>query len=70
VSDDGRPVTYSQAGIRYVAALAGAAFFGLGFLWALVDRDRRFLHDRLARTMIVRAARTVADDAAHRPQPR
>lgn len=27
---------------------------GLGFLWAFVDRDRRFLHDRIAGTRIVR----------------
>jgi hypothetical protein len=27
--------------------------FGIGFLWAFVDRDRAFLHDRLAHTRIV-----------------
>jgi hypothetical protein len=26
---------------------------GAGYLWALIDRDRQFLHDRLAGTMIV-----------------
>jgi uncharacterized RDD family membrane protein YckC len=28
-------------------------FCGAGILWALVDRDRQFLHDRLAGTRIV-----------------
>ena len=28
---------------------AGAAALGTGFLWALLDRDGQFLHDRLAR---------------------
>jgi uncharacterized RDD family membrane protein YckC len=28
---------------------------GVGVLWALVDRDRQFLHDRLAGTRLVRA---------------
>jgi len=27
----------------------------LGILWALVDRDRQFLHDRLAGTRLVLA---------------
>ncbi len=26
---------------------------GLGFLWAFLDRDGQFLHDRLARTRLV-----------------
>jgi uncharacterized RDD family membrane protein YckC len=26
---------------------------GLGFAWALFDRDRQFLHDRLAGTALV-----------------
>jgi uncharacterized RDD family membrane protein YckC len=55
VSNDDRALRPRQAIVRYVAALAGSALFGAGFLWALVDRDRRFLHDRIARTKIVRA---------------
>jgi uncharacterized RDD family membrane protein YckC len=29
--------------------------FGVCFLWALIDRDRQFLHDRLAGTRLVMA---------------
>ncbi|HZN24582.1 MAG TPA: RDD family protein [Burkholderiales bacterium] len=54
VARDGSAITGRQAVFRYVAALIGAAFFGAGFLWALVDRNRSFLHDRLAATRIVR----------------
>lgn len=32
----------------------------LGFLWALVDRDRQFLHDRIAGTRIVNENATAA----------
>jgi len=39
---------------RYCFALAGTLAFGASFLWALVDRDRQFLHDRLTGTRIVR----------------
>ena len=53
VSADGRPVSVRQALLRYVSALVGAAVFGVGFLWAFVDRDRRFLHDRIAGTHLI-----------------
>jgi uncharacterized RDD family membrane protein YckC len=33
---------------------AGAIAFGAGFTWAFFDRDRQFLHDRIAGTRIVR----------------
>lgn len=54
VSCDGDALTRRQAIVRYVAALGGLALFAIGFLWPLVDRDRAFLHDRIARTRIVR----------------
>lgn len=52
VAGDGR-VTVQQAIRRYVMAVIGISFFGIGLWWALFDRDRQFLHDRLARTRIV-----------------
>ena len=42
-----------HAAIRFLFALAGSLLFGVGFLWALVDRESLFLHDRLAGTRIV-----------------
>ena len=41
--------------LRYVLAWPSILVFGVGLLWALVDRDRQFLHDRLAGTRIVSA---------------
>ena len=38
---------------RYLFALLSLGACGLGFAWALVDRDRQFLHDRLAGTRLV-----------------
>ena len=49
---DGTPVNLARAIHRYVIALLGTAALGLGFLWALVDRDRQFLHDRLSGTLL------------------
>ena len=44
-------VTPAKAVARFV--LAGA-LLPVSILWALVDRDRQFLHDRLAGTRLVR----------------
>lgn len=51
-SHEGGPVSRPAAVKRYVFALAGLAAAGIGFLWAFLDRDRQFLHDRLARTRL------------------
>ena len=34
-------------------ALPGTLLLGAGFLWALIDREGLFLHDRLAGTRII-----------------
>lgn len=39
--------------LRYILAWPSILFYGVGLLWALFDRDRQFLHDRLAGTRIV-----------------
>jgi len=51
-SADGGPVSLAGAVRRYILALLGAAVLGIGFLWAFVDRDGQFLHDRLAGTRL------------------
>jgi len=53
VSADGGPVSASRATLRYLLACLSAALAGAGFVWALFDRDRQYLHDRLAGTRIV-----------------
>lgn len=53
VAADGGAVAFPRALRRFVLALLGFAALGLGFLWALVDRDRQFLHDRLSGTLLV-----------------
>ena len=48
----GREVTLRQALLRYIAATAGLLFFGAGLVWALLDREGLFLHDRLVGTRL------------------
>lgn len=54
VAQDGKALTLRQAITRYLFAVVGITSFGLGIIWALFDRDRKFLHDRLAGTRIIR----------------
>ena len=53
VRRDGASIGVGRAALRYALAWASLASFGAGFLWACVDSDRQFLHDRLAGTRIV-----------------
>lgn len=55
VTRNGSPLTPHHAITRYVYALAGSLLLGAGFVWALVDREGLFLHDRLAGTKIVKS---------------
>jgi len=52
---DGGRVGIARAVHRYLLAWLSLAALGAGFFWALFDRDRQFLHDRLAGTAIVDA---------------
>ncbi len=53
VDVEGKPVPLGQACVRYTLAWPSICFFGVGLVWAVLDRDRQFLHDRLAGTRIV-----------------
>jgi uncharacterized RDD family membrane protein YckC len=54
-ASDGGPVNPGRAAHRFAIAVLGGLAAGLGFAWALVDRDGQFLHDRLAGTALVDA---------------
>lgn len=53
VTAAGGPVPGRTAFVRYLVAIP-AMITGAGILWALFDRDRQFLQDRVAGTRIVR----------------
>jgi len=56
-AQDGSAIGVVRAMHRYFLALLGTLALGLGFFWAIADRDRQFLHDRLAGTRLVNDAR-------------
>jgi len=53
VTEQGKPLAIGQAFRRYLLAVP-SVLSGIGVLWALVDRDGQFLHDRMAGTRIVK----------------
>ena len=57
VTRDGSALTLKQAALRFALALLGLLLAGVGFVWALIDRDGQFLHDRIAGTRLVRVPR-------------
>jgi uncharacterized RDD family membrane protein YckC len=61
VTDQGKPLALGRAMRRYLLAVPGIVS-GIGVLWAFVDRDRQFLHDRLAGTRIVRVEQPKSAD--------
>lgn len=46
------PVSWGQALLRFSFAIVSMAFFGLGFLWVLIDKNHRGWHDYLSRTAL------------------
>ena len=55
-STSGDRITPLQALLRMTLATLGYLTAGVSILWVLIDRDRQFLHDRLAGTRLVTAA--------------
>ena len=51
--EDGAPLTWGDAVRRLAAAALSWLPLGLGYLWILVDPQRRAWHDRLSGTRVV-----------------
>ncbi len=52
VDVDGGPPSTAQCAARFCLAVPGLLCVGVGFLWALIDPERQFLHDRLCKTRL------------------
>lgn len=58
-----RRPTLLRLAVRYVLAWPSIGLCGIGLLWALLDQDRQFLHDRLAGTQIIFVPPTTTSDS-------
>lgn len=53
VAADNTLLSFRQALLRYVLVNLSLFMFGLGFLWALIDKEHLFLHDRILNTRLI-----------------
>ena len=60
----GGPLPWGRAFLRAVGLLLSALPLGAGFLWALVDPERRAWHDHLALTRVVAVEKSLDNEAA------
>ena len=57
------PSAGGAPGCAMRSACPACLLFGLGYLWAFIDRDGQFLHDRLAGTRIFMGADSTSDQS-------
>lgn len=55
--DNGSKPRLMQAVLRYMAAWPSILLGGIGIFWAFIDKDKQFLHDRIAGTRITNSER-------------
>jgi len=55
VSEDLGPVTPGQGILRYFMSMVSGMFLFLGYLWVVFDERKQSWHDKVARTLVVRA---------------
>ncbi len=53
VDSRGQAIGWRDAGVRYIVALLSWGCLGLGFIWALIDPERRTWHDIASNTRLV-----------------
>lgn len=54
VTEDGRGISWPLCLLRFCVGLISVALFGLGVLWALLDKKNRTWHDLAARTVMIK----------------
>lgn len=53
VDREGKLISLKRAVLRFGLALVGLSLLGVSIVWGWFDRDRQFLHDRLAKTRLI-----------------
>lgn len=57
VNADGQLISWPKCLVRFLVGLVSLAVFGIGVLWALVDKKNRGWHDLAAGTLLVLSQR-------------
>lgn len=62
----GKPVTVTQAILRYLGYYVSALPLGLGFLWIAWDKRKQGFHDKIANTIVLYNANLQTDDESQK----
>ena len=54
LNEDGSPMNYRRAFLRWLSYFLCDATLYFGYVWALFDKRKQGLHDRVCRTLVVR----------------
>jgi len=54
VREDGKPLDYGTAIIRYICYFVSTIPLLLGYLWIIWDEKKQGFHDKIARTLVVK----------------
>lgn len=54
VNEDGNKISYKQGVIRFNVAIISLLIFGLGFLIAIFNKERKCLHDIISKTILIK----------------
>jgi uncharacterized RDD family membrane protein YckC len=57
-----KPISWTQALLRFATAIVSLVFCGLGFLWILIDKNKRSWHDHISKTAVFFEARATNQD--------
>lgn len=55
ISADGEPLSWGKSVLRYVASLVSGLILFIGYIMVAFDDQKRGLHDRIAKTYVVKA---------------
>jgi uncharacterized RDD family membrane protein YckC len=61
INSDSHPPTVSRSVVRFIGYGISAIVFWLGYVWVLIDEDRRAWHDHFAKTWVI------YDQERHKP---
>lgn len=53
IRDDGEPMTYGTAFLRWIGYLVSSLPLNLGFIWIVFDRRKQGFHDKIAGTVVI-----------------
>ena len=54
VDDKGQKIHWARAFLRYTLSIPSIGLGAIGLIWCLFDKDKQSLHDRLAKTKVVK----------------